>query len=278
MQEGHEGNHEIGKRGIFEALNPYYLLFFAMSCVLASVFLQEIFVALKQFRLGIVVAPVVGILVPVIILTRRFGLGFRHQLYIGRPQLTTTVQVVVATVVMVVVVDHIYIISQRFMPESDAYVEGLKSIRPDSLWTGIVTFVGLCIVVPLAEEIIFRGFIQRVFSRNMNGVIALLVAGVFFGAIHLSPHLLLSMSCFGVFLGFVFYATNNLTYTVLSHAVLNMVAFLQLTLDTSEDFSTAPFYIQDWWYLPIAAVIVLILLREIKRGATPKAAAPFQQT
>ena len=109
----------------------------------------------------------------------------------------------------------------------------------------------------------------------MSGVIAFVVAGVFFGAIHLSPHLLLSMSCFGVFLGFVFYATNNLTYTVLSHAVLNTVAFLQLTLDTSDDFTTAPFYIQDWWYLPIAVGIVLILMREIKRGATPKAPAPF---
>ena len=275
MQEGREGNHEIGERSIFEALNPYYLLFFAMSCVLASVFLQEIFVAMKQFQLGIVVAPVVGIILPVFILTRRFGSGFGHQLCISRPRLATAAQVVVATVIMVVVVDHIYIISQRFMPESDAYVEGLKAIRPDSLWTGIVTFVGLCVVVPLAEEIIFRGFIQRVFARNMSGIIAFVVAGVFFGAIHLSPHLLLSMSCFGVFLGFVFYATNNLTYTVLSHAVLNAVAFLQLTLDTSDDFTTAPFYIQDWWYLPIAVGIVLILMREIKRGATPKAPAPF---
>jgi len=276
MQEGREGNHEIDGRSVFEVLNPYYLLFFALSCVLASVFLQEIFIALKQFRLGIAVAPVVGILLPVFMLTRRFGSGFRHQLQIARPRPITILQVTVATVIMVIVVDHIYVVSQRFMPESDTYVEGLKALRPDGLWTGIITFAGLCIIVPVAEEVVFRGFVQRVFSLNMNGVLAFFIAGVFFGAIHLSPHLLLSMACFGVFLGFIYYATSNLTYTILSHAVLNTVAFLQLTMETSDDFSVAPFYIQEWWYLPIAAGVVLILLREIKRGATPKAPAPFQ--
>jgi membrane protease YdiL (CAAX protease family) len=276
MQEGYEGNHEMEKRSIFEVLNPYYLLFFALSCVLASVFLQEIFIAVKQFRVGIVVAPVIGILLPIFILTRRFGSGFRQQLQIAGPRWITVLQVTAATVVMVVVVDHVYVVSQRFMPESDVYVEGLKALRPDSLWTGIVTFAGLCIIVPVAEEIVFRGFVQRVFSLNMNGVLAFIIAGVFFGAIHLSPNLLLSMSCFGVFLGFIYYATANLTYTILSHAVLNTVAFLQLTLGAGDDFSVAPFYIQEWWYFPIAAGVVLILLREIKRGAAPGAPAPFQ--
>jgi membrane protease YdiL (CAAX protease family) len=278
MQEGHQGNHEINTRSLFEALNHYYLLFFALSCVFASVFLQEIFIAMKQFRLGIAVAPVIGIVLPVVILTRRFGGGFRHQLRITRPRLATAAQVVVATVVMVVVVDHIFVISQQFMPETDGYAEGLKALRPDGLWSAIVTFTGLCIIVPFAEEIVFRGFIQRIFSRNMNGVIAFVVAGVFFGVIHLSPQLLLSMSCFGVFLGFIFYATSNLTYTILSHAALNTVAFMQLTFEGGDDFSTAPFYVQEWWYLPIAAGIVVILLREIKRGATPQAPAPFQKT
>jgi membrane protease YdiL (CAAX protease family) len=275
MQEGHEGNHEIKTRGVFEALNQYYLLFFALSCVFASVFLQEIFISVEQFRLGIAVAPVVGIVLPVLILTRRFGAGFRQQLRITRPRLATTAQVVIATVVMVVVVDHIYVISQQFMPETDGYAEGVKALKPDGLWSAIVTFTGLCVIVPFAEEVVFRGFIQRVFSRNMNGVVAFVVAGVFFGVIHLSPQLLLSMSCFGVFLGFIFYATSNLTYTILSHAVLNTVAFLQLTFEAGDDFSTAPFYVREWWYLPIAVGIVVILLREIRRGATPQAPAPF---
>ncbi len=275
MQEGHEGNHEINRRNIFEALNQYYLLFFALSSVLASVFLQEIFIAVGQFRLGIVVAPVVGIVLPVLILTRRFGSGFRDQLRITKPRLVTTAQVFAATVTMVVVVDHVYVISQQFMPETDTYVEGLKALKPDGLWSAIVTFTGLCVIVPFAEEIVFRGLIQRVFSRNMSGVIAFVVAGVLFGVVHLSPQLLLSMSCFGVFLGFIFYATSNLTYTILSHSVLNTVAFLQLTFEASYDFSTAPFYVQEWWYLPVAVGIVVILLREIKRGVTPQAPAPL---
>jgi membrane protease YdiL (CAAX protease family) len=275
MQERRQGNSEIEEPTLFEALNQYYLLFFAFSCILASVFLQEIFVSVRLLRLGIVVAPLVGIVLPVAIITRRFRGGFRSQLRIHKPRLATTTLVFAATLTMVVVVDHVYIISQQFMPAPDSYIDGLKALKPTGIWSAIATFVGLCVVVPFSEEVVFRGLIQRVFSVNMNGIVALLIAGVFSGVIHLSPQLLLSMTCFGIFLGFVFFATGNLTYTIFSHAVLNTVAFIQLTLASVEEMSTTPFYVQDWWYLPVAVVIVLVFLREIKRGAT-RSAPPFE--
>lgn len=276
MEDFSRGNQEIDRRSLFEALNHYYLLFFSFSCIVASIFLQQIFVAMDQFRLGIAIAPVVGILLPVFILARRFHPGVRRQLSIARPRPIPSILVTVATIIMVAIVDNVYVISQHFLPTPHYYLEGLKELKPTGLGSAALTFVGLCLVVPAAEEIVFRGIVQRVFQRNMTPFVSIVLAGVFFGVIHLSPQLLLSMTCFGVFLGFVFHTTSNLTYTILSHGVLNAVAFVQLTFETDEDMATAPFYVQDWWYLPLAVVLVVILSREIKRGATPPpAAAPL---
>jgi membrane protease YdiL (CAAX protease family) len=191
-------------------------------------------------------------------------------------RVTTTVQVVVATLVMVVVVDHVYVISQQFMPSSDAYLESLKALKPTGFWSTALTFLGLCIVVPFTEEVVFRGLIQRVFALNMLPIVAVVLSGTFFGVIHLSPQLLVSMTCFGIFLAFVFYATSNLTYPIVGHAVLNAVAFVQLTFQSEDSFTDAPFYAQEWWYLPVAIGIVLILSREIKRGAARSAPAPLK--
>jgi membrane protease YdiL (CAAX protease family) len=276
MQGLPNGNQDFQARDIFERFNQYFLLFFALCCMLSSVFVQEFFRSIGQFRLGISVAPIVGIILPVFLLARRFDTGLKVQLRVGRIRLATGIHVTLAALAMVVIVDQIYILSQRFMPEPEGYFEELKALKPVGIWPTILTFVGLCVFVPLSEEIIFRGIIQRVFARNMGPVLAVILAGVFFGVVHLNPQLLLSMITFGVFVGFIFLVTSNLTYAMLAHAVLNTVAFVQLIAAPLDDTRTAPFYLKNWWYLPLALAVVGLLLRRMKTGATLPASTPIE--
>jgi len=271
MQEPSGGNYEVEDQTIFAALNQYFLLFFSVSCVLSSVFIQELFLMARQFHLGIALSPLFGIVLPIYVLTRRFATGFRGQLCIFGLDWRLTSFVVVATLAMVVVVDFVYVFSQMFLPEPEGYIDSLRRIKPDSVVTFALTFIGLCVAVPIAEEIVFRGMIQQVFERNMSAVIAIALAGVFFGAIHFNPQLLLSMTCFGVFLGYIFYVTGNLTYTIISHAVLNLVAFAQLAFFTDENMRESPFYLESTWMLVASVVVIVALLRAIKKGASREA-------
>jgi membrane protease YdiL (CAAX protease family) len=274
MEERPESNLEFEEPDAFKVLNQYFLLLFSLSCILSSVFIQEVFIMMKQFRVGITVAPTLGIIFPVAYLMRRFPRGIRRQLRIRLPRLLPTAYVVVATLATVVIVDNIYVFSQRFFPVPDAYIEGLKELKPDGTLAFVLTFFGLCIAVPVAEEIVFRGMIQRVFERNMPPVAAFLLAGIFFGVIHLNPQLLISMACFGIFLGFLFYATANLTYTIISHAVLNAVAFYQLVTATNDNFESSPFYMGEPWAFVGCVALVVFVLVEIKRGASKSASTP----
>jgi membrane protease YdiL (CAAX protease family) len=278
MEETPERNSHLTPPDLFTFFNHYFLLFFSLSCILSSLFIQELFIMLGQFRLAIGVAPALGILLPIFLLARRFPAGFMKQLQVTRPRVRISIYVVLATLAMVVIVAQLYVISQNFMPPPETYVEALEQYRPTSVATAVVTFLGLCLVVPVAEEIVFRGMIQEIFSRNMRGSFAVMLAGVFFGVIHLNPQLLAGLVCFGIFLGILFHVTSSLSYSILSHGVLNTVAFLQLALLSKESLETAPFYVREWWMLPVAVLVVGLLLKEIKKGVPISLETPFESS
>lgn len=274
MEDRPKGNTDLKQEDLFKALNPYFLLLFSASCLLGSLFVQELFVMAGYLRAGLVVAPAVGIVLPLAMLARRFSGRITRQLRIFRPALPATAQVAVATLAMVVIVDNLYTLTQHFMPPPELYLESLKSLRPHGTLSAVLTFLGLCVVVPLAEELIFRGVVQRVFMANMGGAVGAVLAGVFFGALHLNAQLLLGMAAFGVFVGLVFYYSANLTYAILSHGLFNSVAFLQLALTRGESVDTSPFYVQHPWATVVAVVVVFAALRNMRKGASTNVETP----
>lgn len=274
MEQRPESNTELRRLDIFSVVNNYFLLFFCGSCVLASMYLQQMFMMVGQYRVGISVSAVLGIILPVWLLTRKFSQGFRHQLRMARPRVQTLVTVAVATLAVVVVVDHIYLINQRFSPVPEYYTDSLLDLKPSDAWTFILTFVGLCVLVPFAEEMVFRGVVQQIFTRNMGGVLGFLLAGLIFGAIHLNAHLLISISFFGIFLGFVYYATGNLTYTIIAHSLFNGVALIQLTVMPESARSDLPFYLRDIRIFVLALVLLVFFLIKMKQGG-PETEPPY---
>jgi len=165
-------------------------------------------------------------------------------------------------------------LSQKFLSTPGDYIEGLKELKPTGTPSIVMTFVAICVLVPVAEEIVFRGFVQRIFSRNMEPVLAMLLAGAFFGVIHLTPQLLLSMIAFGVFLGYLLLATSNLTYPILAHCILNTVSYVQLLVVPEDKLAAIPTYAQEYWVLAVSLAVLVYFLVRIKRGASDSSKTP----
>ena len=161
-----------------------------------------------------------------------------------------------------------YVINQHFTPVPEDYADQIRELKPQNALQLVVTILGLCFLVPVAEEMVFRGMIQRIFSRNMGPVVGVLLAGAIFGAVHLSPHLLISITCFGLFLGFLFESTGNLVYTMVAHAIFNTVALIQLTTDGSVESGNLPVYLRDVWMVVVALVLFIFLVRKIHEGGS----------
>lgn len=242
--------------------------------MLASMYVQQVFMFIGLYRLGIGVSAAVAIVLPLWLLLRRIGPGVANQLRLAPPQVSRLAYIVLATLATVVVVDHIYLITQQFSPVPREYIESLNDIRPGGGLEFATIFVGLCVFVPIAEELLFRGMVQQIFARNTGDVAGFLLAGLVFGAIHLNAHLLVSISFFGVILSFVYFASGNLTYTIIAHALFNTIALLQLTFGGSADTAELPFYLRDVRIFVISAVLLVFFLYKIKQGG-PETEPPY---
>ena len=253
---------------LFTIVNNYFLLFFCISCVLSSMFIQQLFITAGQYRVGIGVSSLLGIIVPIILLTRKFPRGFVGQVRLSKARVHRLILVVVAAAAAVVLVDQIYIINQHFSPVPEEYAEQIRELKPEGAFQFVVTLVGLCLLVPVAEEMVFRGMIQRIFTRNMGPLAGVLLAGAIFGAVHLNAHLLISITAFGWFLGFLFEATGNLVYPMVAHAIFNGVALAQLVTDESVERGNLPLYLQDVWIVVASLVIFVFLMVKIKEGGS----------
>jgi len=263
-------------RDLFVAVNNYFLLFFCVSCVLSSMFIQSLFMTVGQYRMGIGVSSLFGIVLPVALLLRKFPGGFTGQIRLYKPRTHRLILVMVATCAAVVLVDQVYVINQHFTPVPEEYADQIRELKPQNALQLVVTVLGLCLLVPVAEEMVFRGMIQRIFSRNMGPILGVLLAGAIFGAVHLSAHLLISITCFGLFLGFLFESTGNLVYPMVAHAIFNTVALVQLTTDGSVESGNLPVYLRDVWMVVIALVIFIFLVRKTHQGGSE--AQPLPET
>jgi membrane protease YdiL (CAAX protease family) len=273
MEQENQGNTSV-RVDVFSMVNNYFLLFFCASCVLSSMYIQQLFLTAGANRLGIGASALIGLLLPAYLLLRRFPRGMRGQLRISRPQIHRLILVMVATAAVVVLVDQIYVVNQRFSPVPEDYAEAIRELKPSNATQFVITFLGLCLLVPIAEEVIFRGLIQQVFTRNMRPVLAVLLAGATFGAVHLNAHLLISITVFGCFLGYIYYVTGNLTYTIIAHAIFNGVAFAQLAFQSEREASALPVYLTDVRIVVASLVIFVFLLLKIKEGG-PETRPPY---
>jgi membrane protease YdiL (CAAX protease family) len=96
-----------------------------------------------------------------------------------------------------------------------------------------LAFVGFltCVVAPVCEEFLFRGYMFRAL-RNWRGVVpAALIVGVLFGAVHLGSAqvgYLAPLAVFGVMLCLLYELTTSLYPCIALHCVNNSIAFASL--------------------------------------------------
>jgi membrane protease YdiL (CAAX protease family) len=87
----------------------------------------------------------------------------------------------------------------------------------------LLVFLVVAIGAPIAEEIYFRGFAQRIFTRKVRPHWAILFSAFFFAASHLQPLQFPALLVFGLILGFIAYRTGRLGMAIWAHLGFNAV-------------------------------------------------------
>lgn len=89
----------------------------------------------------------------------------------------------------------------------------------------IIVFV-VAIVPSLAEEVMFRGYIQRSFELRFHPLLAAAITAFFFSIFHVNPSGVIGLFFIGLFLGFAAYKSDSILVPVVLHFINNFAAIL----------------------------------------------------
>jgi membrane protease YdiL (CAAX protease family) len=88
----------------------------------------------------------------------------------------------------------------------------------------LAVFVLVVIVVPIAEEIFFRGIIYKWLRQRAGFLIGLLVSSIAFGTLHFAAPSIAAISVLGVLCALVYELSDSLWTAVTVHAMNNFLA------------------------------------------------------
>ena len=121
-----------------------------------------------------------------------------------------------------------------------------------------VTLFIICIVVPLTEEIIFRGFFYDTVKLISNSIIAILFTSISFALAHSDLQQVIYAFVAGLFLAYIKYKTTNIIYTVIMHCVMNLTAYI--FIPTMFNVNTEKIYILFIMFIMLLMSIVRLNL------------------
>lgn len=165
----------------------------------------------------------------------------------------------------------------KFKAMEDNYNQGVLSLSLMKTFNDyIISLILIALLPAIFEEMFFRGALQQIFIKLFsNPFIGILVTSLFFSAIHLSFYGFLPRLFLGMMLGYIFYYSKNLWFSVLGHFLNNAVALTQMYLLSKEGKlndetmnDTFPLY-----YGAIAIAILAALFIRFRKESTENISA-----
>jgi membrane protease YdiL (CAAX protease family) len=179
------------------------------------------------FPLALISLPITeGIILGVTFLFARSEGASLRNLGLKKPSPKTIVTVSLAAVLLIFVAGSIAIAEEVVLgpaPETDALTEAL--LPSDSLQLIVMITISIALVGP-AEELAFRGFVQRGLENSYGKTVGLVIASVLFGLLHGLNSLwsIAPVTVVGLFMGYIWQKTDgNTTAAAWMHGLYDAI-------------------------------------------------------
>ena len=152
--------------------------------------------------------------------------------------------------------------------EEQAKVLTERFLQTSSVGVMFANLFVMALLPAVCEEMMFRGWLQRVLGKSVNYHTAIWVSALVFSAIHFQFYGFIPRMLIGAALGYLYYYTGSLWMSIIAHFTNNaaavVFAFLSYNGYTLIDFDLIG--TGDTWYLSVASLAVcLALIFRLKR-------------
>lgn len=132
--------------------------------------------------------------------------------------------------------------------------EGFQSANENFFAGGmIVQILASCVVVPIAEELLFRGIVLKRAVMMSGEKMGILCSALLFGIIHMNLVQFLYAAILGILLAVLVLKTKKVSLAVIGHASANLIAILRAGTGIF-DFS----YQADWKGIGFSSLVVIV--------------------
>ena len=149
---------------------------------------------------------------------------------------------------------------QKAMQEAEAgYTRALQAfLRMDDAGDLIINLLIMALLPAIAEELFFRGALQKVMHRLMKmPVFAILFSSAVFAVLHGTIFKFLPIFALGLMLGTIYHVTRNIWYTIIIHFLNNALAVLAVYFSNKSEMikKLANDDISIAWYIAAISLV-----------------------
>lgn len=166
-----------------------------------------------------------------------------------------------------------YLNTQIPLPE---FIQGFEDSQNElisGLLTGdqllLVTLIHIAVVPSVCEEIMYRGYVMRMFERSTSPVWAILITGFIFGAYHMRLSQLIPLILLGIVITWLAWKSNSLVPAMAAHLANNGGSVLlanrypeMADVEFSETFTLDPLLIGG--SVIFSAILVYVISEKVK--------------
>uniref|UniRef100_A0A0E0Q7S6 CAAX prenyl protease 2/Lysostaphin resistance protein A-like domain-containing protein n=1 Tax=Oryza rufipogon TaxID=4529 RepID=A0A0E0Q7S6_ORYRU len=151
---------------------------------------------------------------------------FQGKLY---PQHSWVKETVLGLIFLMTVVSLTTVVADRLIGLEDTYDPMLREILSDSPTSRLLCVFLYCVIAPLSEETIYRGFLLTALSSSMKWKDAVIVSSLMFSIAHFSINNSFQLFVIGCITGLAYSRTGTLAAPLTIHSLYN-AAILHMTL------------------------------------------------
>ena len=131
----------------------------------------------------------------------------------------------------IVIVDEIDRLVMRIFPMPDFLIEALEQIVKVDGWVDYtVLIISVVVMAALAEEMIFRGMIQKSVESFKDPANAIVITAVIFAVVHFNPWTALQITLLGIVLGYLTWKSNSIYPAIMLHGMNNLFSVIMINL------------------------------------------------
>jgi len=92
----------------------------------------------------------------------------------------------------------------------------------------LAMIVGVCILAPVGEEFLFRGYIYPILKKYSDPYFAAILSGVLFGVVHNHVWVVVPLSIFGIILALAYESSGSIWAPIFGHAIFNSLTVIAI--------------------------------------------------